>query len=71
MSTTPSTDYETFKAMLTKGGTHFTEHRETGPTGDDSIDFEILAGGCGSKTTLATAFFDRKTGDFNGIHHCD
>lgn len=36
-----------------------------------SVVFEIEAGIGGSDTTLAEAFFNKKTGQFVGIHHCD
>lgn len=62
------TDYETFKAMLTKAGKKFTE-LDWGTT--ITVHFEIEAGIAGSHTSCGFAGFRKDTGAFMGISHDD
>lgn len=65
------TDLEQFQIML-RGSNSEIESSSTvdhGPT--VSIVFRVLAGIAGSNMTIAEAFFDKKTGKFLAVHHCD
>lgn len=63
-------DIDAFARMLTRARQRFTT-TDYGGTGCRSVTFTIAAGIAGSTSTLAEAFFDRVTGEFRGIHHCD
>lgn len=62
------TDLENFKTMLERRKLKI---EETDWGVNISVAFEVFAGGFGSTSTWAEAFFQKNTGEFLAIHHCD